>query len=261
MTEDLSYLTTNTLVIMPTYREAANIVKALVAVRTALEPATVLVVDDEGHDGTADVAEEVGVRLGRVEVLRRPAKGGLASAYKVGFTWGLDRGYQVLVGMDADLSHDARVLPRLLGALADGADVCIGSRYVSGGSVANWPLLRRGLSLFGNWYAGRALRSDLTDLTSAYRAYRADALRAVDFELLQGQGYCFLIELAHSLERSGATMVEVPIQFVNRHEGESKMSARIALESLWVVTKLAFARAPEALSPAPQPVMFGDRSG
>jgi dolichol-phosphate mannosyltransferase len=101
----------------------------------------------------------------------------------------------------------------------------------------------------------------LTDLTSAYRAYRADALRAVDFELLQGQGYCFLIELAHSLERSGATMVEVPIQFVNRHEGESKMSARIALESLWVVTKLAFARAPEALSPAPQPVMFGDRSG
>jgi dolichol-phosphate mannosyltransferase len=247
---ELEAIVASTLVIMPTYREAANIDKALEAVRFALEPATVVVVDDEGNDGTADLAEEAGRRLGRVEVLRRPAKSGLASAYKEGFTWGLERGYEVLVGMDADLSHDAKVLPRMLEALVDGADVAIGSRYVRGGSVVNWPLRRRAISRWGNWYASRVLRTRISDLTSAFRAYRAEALRAVDLNLLRAQGYGFLIELVHTLERSGATVGEVPITFVNRYAGRSKMSAKIALESLWLVTAMAFSGPPATALPA-----------
>ena len=137
--------------------------------------------------------------------------------------------YDVLVGMDADLSHDATALPRLLGALSAGADVVVGSRYVPGGSTVNWPLGRRALSRWGNWYAAHALGSGVADLTSAFRAYRAAALRTVDFGALRAEGYGFLIELAYQLERSGAKFAEVPVQFINRAEGRSKMSPKIAV--------------------------------
>jgi glycosyltransferase involved in cell wall biosynthesis len=227
------------LVVMPTYREAANIGRALERVRTSVASSSVLVVDDDGGDGTAEVAEQVGRELGRVEVLRRPGKTGLASAYRAGFSWGLERGYEVLVGMDADLSHDATALPRLLGALSAGADVVVGSRYIPGGSTVNWPLGRRALSRAGNWYAAHALGSGVADLTSAFRAYRATALRTVDFNALKAEGYGWLIELAYQLERSGAKFAEVPVQFINRAEGRSKMSPKIAVESLKVVTLLA----------------------
>lgn len=232
--------TTGPLIIMPTYREAANIVRALQRVRTSLVSSRVLVVDDDGGDGTADLAEQAGRELGRVEVVRRPGKAGLASAYRAGFTWGLERGYDVLVGMDADLSHDATALPRLLAALEAGADVVVGSRYVPGGSTVNWPLGRRALSRWGNRYAAHALGSGVADLTSAFRAYRAEALRGVDFSGLKAEGYGFLIELAYQLERSGAKLAEVPVQFINRAEGRSKMSPKIAVESLRVVTLLAW---------------------
>jgi dolichol-phosphate mannosyltransferase len=228
------------LVIMPTYREAANIGRAIERVRTTVASASVLVVDDDGGDGTAAVAEQVGRELGRVEVLRRPGKAGLASAYQAGFSWGLQRGYDVLVGMDADLSHDATALPRLLAALSAGADVAVGSRYVPGGSTVNWPLGRRALSRWGNWYAAHALGSSVSDLTSAFRAYRAATLRTVDFGALRAEGYGFLIELAHQLEGTGAKFAEVPVQFINRAEGRSKMSPKIAVESLRVVTLLAW---------------------
>jgi dolichol-phosphate mannosyltransferase len=227
------------LIVMPTYREATNIVGVLERVRATLSSSVVLVVDDEGSDGTADLAEETGRRLGNVVVVRRPAKAGLASAYRTGFAWGLERGYDVLVGMDADLSHDATALPRLLEALTRGADVAVGSRYVPGGSTVNWPLRRRALSRLGNWYAVHLLDSHVSDLTSAFRAYRAEVLRTVDFEALRAEGYSFLIELAHVLERSGAKFVEVPVQFINRAEGQSKMSPKIAVESLRVVTAMA----------------------
>jgi glycosyltransferase involved in cell wall biosynthesis len=232
--------TTGPLIIMPTYREAANIVRALERVRTSLPTSSVLVVDDDGGDGTAALAEQAGRELGGVEVLRRPGTAGLASAYRAGFAWGLERGYEVLVGMDADLSHDATALPRLLGALEVGADVVVGSRYVPGGSTVNWPLGRRVLSRLGNWYAAHALGSGVADLTSAFRAYRAAALRSVDFSALKAEGYGFLIELAYQLERSGAKLAEVPVQFINRAEGRSKMSPKIAVESLRVVTLLAW---------------------
>jgi dolichol-phosphate mannosyltransferase len=224
---------------MPTYREAANITVALERARNTVPTCRVLVVDDEGGDGTAALAEKAGAELGGVDVLRREGKTGLASAYRAGFTWGMERGYEVLVGMDADLSHDATALPRLLGALSEGADVAVGSRYVPGGSTVNWPLGRRILSRGGNWYAAHALGSSVADLTSAFRAYRAPTLRTVDFDALRAEGYGFLIEMAHQLERSGAKFVEVPVQFINRAEGHSKMSAKIAVESLRVVTSLA----------------------
>ena len=142
--------------------------------------------------------------------------------------------------MDADLSHDATALPRLLSAIDEGADVAAGSRYVAGGSTINWPLGRRALSRAGNWYARTCLQSGLSDLTSAFRAYRAEALRSIDFADLRSEGYGFLIELAHLLERSGVKFVEVPVQFINRVDGRSKMSAKMAVESFRVVTAMAF---------------------
>ena len=228
------------LVIMPTYRESANIARALQNVRATIPLSTVLVVDDDGSDGTADLAEQSRRLLGGIEVIRRPAKYGFASAYRNGFDWGLERGYQILIGMDADLSHDATALPRLLSAIYEGADVAVGSRYVPGGSTVNWPLGRRTLSRAGNWYARICLQSGLADLTSAFRAYRAEVLRPVDFGALQAEGYGFLIELAHLLERSGAKFAEVPVRFINRVEGRSKMSPRMAAESFRVVTAMAF---------------------
>ena len=144
-------------------------------------------------------------------MVRRPGKAGLASAYRAGFSWGLERGYEVLVGMDADLSHDATALPRLLGALSEGADVVVGSRYVPGGSTVDWPLGRRALSRCGNWYAAHVLGSGVADLTSAFRAYRATTLSTVDFDALKAQGYGWLIELAYQLERSGAKFAEFPV--------------------------------------------------
>ncbi|HTW09871.1 MAG TPA: polyprenol monophosphomannose synthase [Acidimicrobiales bacterium] len=227
-----------TLVILPTYREADNIVQAIERVRRSVPGAAILVVDDDGGDGTAELAQEAGRRLGAVEVLRRPGKAGLASAYRSGLTWALDHGFDVIVGMDADLSHDATALPRLLSVLAEGADVVVGSRYVRGGSSVAWPLGRRALSRWGNWYAAHLLGSHVGDLTSAFRVYRASVLRGVDFGAIRAGGYGFLIELAYMLERSGARFAEVPVQFINRVAGRSKMSLRIALESLRVVTAM-----------------------
>jgi dolichol-phosphate mannosyltransferase len=232
------------LVILPTYREAANIRDTLEGIRAAVGTAMVVVVDDEGGDGTADVAEVAARELGQVEVLRRGAKQGLAAAYIAGIRWGLERDYTVLIGMDADLSHDATALPRLLQAIGDGADVAVGSRYVPGGSTVNWPLGRRVLSRCGNWYASHILSTGVADMTSAFRAYRADSLREVDLEALRAEGYGFLLELIHRLRQNGATIVEVPIVFADRIRGNSKMSPIIAVEALRTVTQIAIRELP-----------------
>ncbi len=232
------------LVILPTFREAANIGDALAGIRRELHDATVLVVDDDGGDSTADVAESVGKELGAVEVLRRSGKQGLARAYLAGFVWGLERGHDVLIGMDADLSHDATALPRLVQAIADGADVAVGSRYVPGGSTVNWSLGRRLLSRGGNWYASHALATGVSDMTSAFRAYRAEALRSVDLHALRAEGYGFLLELIHRLRQNGETIVEVPIVFADRVRGNSKMSPAIALEAFRIVSQIAIRERP-----------------
>ena len=225
-----------TLVLLPTYQEAANVTDVLRRLRAAVPRAFVLVVDDSSPDGTADLAEAAGAELGGIDVLRRPAKAGLGSAYRAGFAWGMERGYEVLVEMDSDLSHDPAALPRLLVAVADGADLAIGSRYVPGGSIPRWSWHRRALSRFGNRYASVLLRLGVADATSGYRAYRADVLRKVDLASVRADGYGFQIEMAYRVARVGGTVVEVPIAFVDRTHGASKMSARIVAEALVLVT-------------------------
>lgn len=225
-----------TLIVLPTYEEALNIVEVLTRIRAALPAADVLVVDDSSPDGTADLARAAAGELGQVDVLVRPTKDGLGNAYRHGFRVGLDRGYDVLVQMDADLSHDPADLPRLLGALDDGAEAVIGSRYIPGGSVPHWPWYRRALSKWGNRYACVVLGMSVHDATAGYRAYRADALRAIDVFGTRAKGYGFQIETAYRVSRSGRRLAEVPVIFTDRVRGHSKMSLSVMLEELVLVT-------------------------
>ena len=223
-------------VVIPTYEEAGNIGVVLPLVRSAVPEAEVVVVDDGSPDGTADLAEKVGAELGGVTVIRRTGARGFGAAVRVGFGWALDHGFDVVVGMDADLSHDPSALPSLLQAVEDGADLVVGSRYVPGGGIPEWPAHRRALSRFGNVYATRLLRLPVSDATSGYRAYRASALRAVDLQGVRANGYGFLIEMVYRVRRNGGRLAEVPIVFVDRQRDGSKMSGRIVVEALVLVT-------------------------
>jgi dolichol-phosphate mannosyltransferase len=225
-----------TLVVTPTYIEAENIEEFLRRARAALPEADVLVVDDNSPDGTAAVAERVGAELGRVEVLRRPTKTGLGTAYRAGFTVGIERGYDRLVQIDADLSHDPAALPTLLRELDQGADLAIGSRYVPGGSIPHWPWFRRALSRYGNQYASFVLGTGIADGTSGYRAYLADTLKAIDYASTRAKGYGFQVETAYRVWQWGGRIAEVPIIFTDRVRGHSKMTWRIAAEELSLFT-------------------------
>lgn len=227
---------TNALVVVPTFQEATNIDSLVRGIRLAAPDVHILVVDDDSPDGTADIAEALGHEVGNVQVLRRKLKEGLGPAYRAGFAWGLERSYDILAGMDADLSHDPVALPVLLGAIADGADFVIGSRYVPGGSIPEWPLHRRALSRCGNRYATTVLRLGVSDATSGYRAYRSEALRGIDLGQIRADGYGFLIEIVYRLIRQGRKVAEVPIAFVDRQAGDSKMSPRIIAEAFGLVT-------------------------
>lgn len=222
------------LVIIPTYNELENVGWIVPAVLAAA-PVDVLVADDNSPDGTGDRADEMAAADDRVHVLHRPGKQGLGAAYLAGFAWGLERGYDVLVEMDADGSHRPQDLPRLLAALAD-ADLVLGSRWVPGGSVVNWPKSREVLSRGGNTYARRMLRIPLRDATGGFRAFRADALRAIDLDSVDSQGYIFQVDLAFRALDRGLRVVEVPIVFVEREHGVSKMSRAIVGEAMWRVT-------------------------
>jgi dolichol-phosphate mannosyltransferase len=200
----------------------------------------VLVVDDSSHDGTAHLAKEIGDQIGHIEVLVRPDKGGLGVAYRAGFDYAFAEDYDVIVQMDADLSHDPAVLPQLLAKLDDGADVAIGSRYVRGGSIPNWPRVRRILSRVGNAYASTVLGLGVHDATAGFRAYRATVLQSIDAVGTKATGYGFQLELAYRAHRQGARMVEVPITFNDRVRGESKMSWHIIGEAMFLVTWWAF---------------------
>ncbi len=219
-------------VVLPTYNEAANIEGVLGRLRAVLPEARILVVDDNSPDGTADLAESVA----GVEVHRRPAKSGLGTAYLHGFAAALESGVDCVVEMDADFSHDPDQLPSLLAAIRGGADLVIGSRYVPGGSIPDWSLCRRLLSQYGNRYSAAALRIPVRDATSGFRVYRASLLRALDFESIRADGYAFQVELAYRAHRAGARIVERPITFVDRQAGTSKMSSRIVVEALGLVT-------------------------
>jgi glycosyltransferase involved in cell wall biosynthesis len=224
------------LLVLPTYEEAENLVEVLDRVRAATPDTHVLVVDDGSPDGTADLAEAHNEVVGGVDVLRRPEKSGLGSAYRDGFRWGLERGYDVLLEMDSDLSHDPAALPSLLGAVEHGADLVIGSRYVPGGSIPNWSWHRKWLSRWGNRYAAGALGLAVNDSTAGFRAYRATTLRQIDLDGVVADGYGFQIEMTYEVVRHGGAVVEVPIAFADRIRGTSKMSGRIVVEALVLVT-------------------------
>jgi dolichol-phosphate mannosyltransferase len=235
------------LVVIPTYNEATNIGPMLAAVLGAVPDAHVLVVDDGSPDGTAAVVERTAAErgAGRVELLRRPRKSGLGTAYRDGFAWGTARGHEVLVQMDADFQHDPAALPELLAALEDGADAVIGSRYVSGGSVpAAWPWHRKLLSRGANLYARTVLRLHVRDVTAGFRAHRSSVLDRVDLESIGADGYGFQIGLTHRTVLAGATITEVPIQFGERTSGTSKMSLKIMVEAFWLVARTAAQRRP-----------------
>ncbi|HVB94130.1 MAG TPA: polyprenol monophosphomannose synthase [Acidimicrobiales bacterium] len=227
------------LVVIPTYNEAENIEGVLHKVRGALPDATVLVVDDGSPDGTGDMVEKVGTQIGNIEVLRRSEKAGLGSAYRAGFRWGLDRGFDVCVEMDADLSHDPDALPDLVAPLSgagSGVELVIGSRYVPGGSIPKWAWHRRLLSRGGNVYASALLGLGVTDSTAGFRAYAATVLNRIALDSIRAEGYGFQIEMTYQAKRAGAAIVEVPIRFVDRTKGESKMSTFIVVEAFGLVT-------------------------
>jgi dolichol-phosphate mannosyltransferase len=201
-----------------------------------------LVVDDGSPDGTADLAEKAGAELGGIHVLRRDRRRGLGDAYRAGFAWGLERGVDALIEMDSDLSHDPAALPELIAALAV-YDLAIGSRYIPGGSVPRWSAHRRVLSWGGNRYAALMLGVPVRDMTSGFRAYRADLIRNLDLAEVRAEGYGFQIEMTYRAAQLGARIEEVPIRFVDRESGTSKMSSTIVAEALLLVTYWGIARA------------------
>ncbi len=225
-------------VVVPTFNEVGNIDTLLRAVRQVVPDATILVVDDASPDGTADVADELGRLLGGIEVLRREAKDGLGAAYRFGLRRAIEGGAEVCVQMDADLSHDPASLPALVAAVQYGADVAIGSRYVPGGITMNWPRRRRQLSRWGNRYAAGVLGLAVNDVTAGYRAYRSEALERMKFDNVSAEGYGFQVEMTYRLVRLGGKVVEIPITFRDRMQGDSKFSGGIIREAFWLVGKL-----------------------
>ena len=223
------------LVVIPTYNEAETLPNAVARVRAAAPGVDILVADDNSPDGTGDRADALSADDPQIHVLHREGKQGLGAAYLAGFRWGRARGYDVLVEMDADGSHQPEQLPTLLAALAD-ADVVIGSRWVPGGAVRNWPRSRELLSRAGNTYTRAMLGMPVRDATAGYRAYRGTALKAMTLDDVQSQGYCFQVDLTRRAVAAGLRVVEVPITFVEREVGDSKMSRAIVAEALWRVS-------------------------
>jgi dolichol-phosphate mannosyltransferase len=226
----------DTLVVVPTYNEAESLAVIVGRLRQEVPDADIMIVDDASPDGTGRIADELADGDPAISVLHRAAKEGLGRAYIAGFERGLDAGYRYLVEIDADGSHDPVELPAMLAAAESSEDLVIGSRWVTGGAVLNWPWFRRTISRTGNRYARMVLRSRIRDLTSGYRVFRADALRAVEFSRVSSQGYCFQVELAWRLEKAGFRVSEHPITFVERTAGQSKMHAGIVAEALLRIT-------------------------
>ncbi len=238
-------------IVAPTYNEAGNLEPLIAALREHVPDAHVLVVDDASPDGTGDLADAIAARDPAVEVLHRAGKAGLGMAYVAGFARALAAGAEYVVEMDADLSHDPRDVPRLLERARAGADLVLGSRYVDGGGVRDWDLLRRVLSRGGCRYARTVLGVGIRDLTGGFKVFRAATLTAIDFETVRSEGYAFQVELTYRALARGLRVEELPIVFRERTAGESKMSARIALEAIWLVPALRLARRRDGLPEAP----------
>lgn len=234
------------LVVIPTYNERENLGAVVSRLHTAVPVAHVLVVDDGSPDGTGELADKLAAADGRVNVLHRTGKAGLGTAYIAGFRWGLARDYATLVEMDADGSHAPEDLPSILGALGE-ADLAIGSRYVPGGRVVNWPKRREVLSKGANLYSRLALGVRIRDITAGFRAYRASVLEKLELDDVASQGYCFQIDLTWRTVRAGFSVAEVPITFTEREIGESKMSGSIVREAVFQVGRWGLRRRWEQL--------------
>jgi dolichol-phosphate mannosyltransferase len=236
-------ISTRTLVCVPTYNEAESLPGLLPRIAAVAPEVEVLVIDDGSPDGTGAIADEFAARDPRVHVLHRAGKGGLGAAYLAGFGWALDRGFDIVVEMDADGSHRPEDLPRLLSTM-QGCDVVLGTRWMEGGETVNWPRSRRLLSRAGNLYARAMLRVPWRDITGGFRAYRSTGLQALDLATVRSEGYCFQVELALRAVDAGLLVREVPITFVEREQGSSKMSRTIVIEAMrrvtvWGVTRAA----------------------
>jgi dolichol-phosphate mannosyltransferase len=223
------------LVVIPTYNEADNVKIIVDRVRRAVPQVDILIADDNSPDGTGRIADELTAGDERVHVLHRPGKQGLGAAYVAGFGWAREHGYEAVVEMDADGSHAPEELPRLLDALSE-ADAVLGSRYVPGGTVVNWPTSRMLISRSGNLYVRMALGMPFRDATGGYRAYRLPVLDKMEIDSVSSQGYCFQVDLAWRAYRQGFRVTEVPITFADRERGASKMSQSIVREAFWRVT-------------------------
>jgi dolichol-phosphate mannosyltransferase len=227
------------LIVIPTYQESENIRNLIPVLLDLPLGAELLVVDDSSPDGTGDTVRELS-GTGRVHLLTREKKSGLGQAYVAGFRWALEReGYDPIVQMDADFSHDPAKVPELVAAL-DGFDIAIGSRYCKGVNVVNWPLTRLLLSWFANRYTSVITGLPVRDATGGFKAFRRSALSKLDLEEIRSDGYSFQIEVTYKLYRSGCTVTEVPIVFVDRHSGTSKMTRKIVWEAVWMVWRLRF---------------------
>ena len=225
-----------TLVIIPTYNERQSLPETLRRTREAVPDADVLVVDDASPDGTGAWADGVAGHDPKVHVLHRTSKDGLGRAYVAGFTWGLARGYERLVEMDADGSHQPEDLPRLLAASTEGVGLVIGSRWVPGGATRNWPLRRQLLRRMANRYANAVIGLGVKDATAGFRVFRAATLRLIDLSEVNSAGYCFQVDMTRRVHNLPGRIVEVPITFVERAQGQSKMSRGIVFEALWRTT-------------------------
>ena len=228
------------LVVLPTYNESRNLSQIVPVILSQDVRIEVLVVDDNSPDGTGQIADVLAGGIARVHVLHRPQKEGLGRAYLAGFSWGIEREFDVLFEMDADFSHDPRFLKDLIAALDAGADLAIGSRYKEGVNVINWPMSRLVLSSGANIYARIVTGLPLTDSTGGFKAFRRKVLEAIPFDRVRSNGYSFQIEMSYRAWKKNFRLVEVPIIFTDRVEGQSKMNKRIVREAIWMVWWLRF---------------------
>lgn len=231
--------------VLPTYNEAENLETVVTTARAALRPAApegfkILVVDDDSPDGTGQIADRLAGAHPEVAVLHRAGREGLGPAYLAGFQYALEAGAGYVFEMDSDLSHDPADLPRLLEPVREGAGLALGSRYVTGGHIADWGPVRRAVSRGGSWYARRVLGTHVRDLTGGFKCFRAEVLRAIDLPTVRSVGYAFQVELTYRTLCAGFDVVEVPIVFRDRRLGSSKMSWRIAAEAIWLVPALRY---------------------
>jgi dolichol-phosphate mannosyltransferase len=240
--------------VLPTYNEAKNIEAIVVAASAVLAAAVgdfrILIVDDGSPDGTGEIADRLSAEREQVRVLHRSEKNGIGPAYLAGFAHALEHGADYMMEMDSDFSHDPADLARLLAAVRDGADLALGSRYVPGGGVTDWGLLRRFVSEGGSTYARWMLGLKVKDLTGGFKCFRRQVLEAIHFDSVRSQGYAFQVELTYRAVKAGFRVVEVPIVFKDRELGDSKMSWRIAAEAMWLVPKLRFGKQPPSVAQA-----------